>query len=52
MPLYSITKEKYIKLSEDIRDLGEKYKKTTTLNPKDMWLSDLDKIKKKIPQLA
>lgn len=51
MPLHSITQERYTKLGEDIKELGEKYKKTAILNPKDMWLSDLSKLKKVLPQL-
>ena len=51
IPLYSITEEKYISLSKEIQDLGDQYKKLTNTSINDIWLKDLNVLKKQIGNL-
>lgn len=47
MPIYSLTKELFEKLKEDFSNKKLEIKKLEETDPKDMYLSDLDELKKK-----
>lgn len=47
MPIYSLTKELFDKLKEDFSNKKLEIKKLEETDPKDMYLSDLDELKKK-----
>jgi DNA topoisomerase-2 len=47
MPIYSLTKEMFDKLKEDFRLKKEEIEKLKLVEPKDMYLSDLNELKKK-----
>lgn len=47
MPIYSLTKELFEKLKEDFKSKKEEIEKLKTTDPKDMYLIDLDELKKK-----
>lgn len=48
MPLWSLTKELYDKLKEDYKSKKVDIEKLSLIEPKDMYLSDLSELKKKI----
>jgi DNA gyrase/topoisomerase IV subunit A len=48
MPIYSLTKEVYDKLKEDFKNKKEEIKFLEATEPKDMYITDLSEIKKKI----
>jgi DNA gyrase/topoisomerase IV subunit A len=47
MPIYSLTKEMYEKLKEDFISKKEEIKKMEETDPKDMYMDDLNELKKK-----
>ncbi len=47
MPIYSLTKEMYDKLKEDFKIKKEEIAKLESTDPKDMYLDDLNELKKK-----
>jgi DNA topoisomerase-2 len=47
MPIYSLTKEMYDKLKEDFKLKKEEIAKLESTDPKDMYLDDLNELKKK-----
>jgi DNA gyrase/topoisomerase IV subunit A len=48
MPIWSLTKEMYEKLKEDFKIKKEEMDKLSQVQPKDMYLSDLSELKKKL----
>lgn len=48
MPIYSLTKEVFLKLKNDIKLKNNEIKETKKLKPKDMYLEDLEELKKKV----
>jgi len=48
MPIWSLTKENFEKLKEDFKNKKEEVEKISNTEPKDMYLSDLSELKKKI----
>jgi hypothetical protein len=48
MPIWSLTKEMYDKLKEDYLIKKEEIEKLSKVDPKDMYLSDLAELKKKL----
>lgn len=48
MPIYSLTKEIFDKLKEDFKMKKEEIEKLKAIQPKDMYLEDLNDLKKKI----
>lgn len=48
MPIWSLTKEMYDKLKEDYLIKKEEIEKLSKVDPKDMYLSDLSELKKKL----
>jgi DNA topoisomerase-2 len=48
MPIWSLTKEVYDKLKEDHLTKNEEIEKLSKIDPKDMYLSDLSELKKKL----
>ena len=47
MPIYSLTKELFEKLKEDFTEKKMEIKKLEETDPKDMYLDDLNELKKK-----
>jgi DNA topoisomerase-2 len=47
MPIYSLTKEMYEKLKEDFKLKKEEITKLEATDPKDMYIDDLNELKKK-----
>ena len=45
MPMHSITKEKYIKLKETIKELKNKLTEIKNISIEEMWLNDLNQLK-------
>ncbi len=48
MPIWSLTKEMFEKLKQDFKDKKEEMEKLTLVDPKDMYLTDLSELKKKL----
>ena len=48
MPIWSLTKELYDKLKEDFKTKEQEREKLLKLSPKDMYLEDLQELKKKV----
>jgi DNA topoisomerase-2 len=46
MPIYNITKERYLKLKESLKNLKTELKELKELTPESMWLSDLTTLNK------
>jgi hypothetical protein len=48
MPIYSLTKEMFDKLKEDFKLKKEEIVKLKLVDPKNMYIDDLDELKKKL----
>ena len=46
MPMHSITKERYTKLKENLKQLKTEFDNIKNITIEDMWLNDLAELKK------